>query len=570
MIDGGPVVRSALVAALVAGEALAQPAPAPAAGPAAGSIDVLGELSAIGKRALPRPAGDGGPTSTCVAPAEAERAEIQQRVLAWIDQQFPGELPDVDQGERALGFSPGCKQGRAVSLSVSQDRTFKKPVDTDRLRRNFVLRVEGGRIESIAARTSTASFDWMEWADEGGLAVYGLIDLDGDGTGDLVWSDFRHEGGSMSTSETLSVRFATGRIAPIATVQNLADLRVVQGQLVIAGRARHDARAVYGCVGKDLRVAPCAAAARLQRVADQVAAATALTELPEAPDRDLAVEWLDTLGVKAPPELLAALPATPAAQKAQRHVAKFLASKQLDGAFESVFEQPHPEAAAYLDRLASGLGDRPCTPAPLGAATRRKLDAWVARQDASPQWQIEIIPACGTYAWARWTSRSEHMTEALVGFDGPEPVQVAELEEEKVNEEVTGRNGVPDPGYGSSFFQHGATTVGFVIRNHDLLVIAQDKIVARRQGTFARFAYRRGWGEVSADLVIAGDAVLHATPAGLETVDRPAVKQRVALRAALERVVDGRYPSSAPDYLAALRTLGADGTLIAECQALAP
>jgi hypothetical protein len=161
------------------------------------------------------------------------------------------------------------------------------------------------------------------------------------------------------------------------------------------------------------------------------------------------------------------------------------------------------------------------------------------------------------------------MTEALVGFDGPEPVQVAELEEEKVNEEVTGMNGIPEPGYGSSFFQHGATTVGVVIRNHDLLVIAQDKIVARRQGDFARFAYRRGWGEVSADLVIAGDTVLHVTPAGLETVDRPAVKQRAALSAALDRVAR-QYPSSAPDYLAALRTLGADRKLIAECQALAP
>jgi len=219
----------------------------------------------------------------CVAPANAEKAEVKNRVLAWIDRQFPDEkqAPASDMDGMELVFNAVCKDGSAVFADVSQDRTPKKQDDTFPTRRNFVLRIDGNNIETIAARTSTASMGWMEWADEGRLAVVTQIDLDGDGAADLVWTDHQHEGGDISTWDSLSVRFTTGKTAPIVRVKNLADVRVVKSQLVIAGQDRTDTRAIYACVGKDLRVAPCAAAASLQRTADQLDLETKLDSLDE-------------------------------------------------------------------------------------------------------------------------------------------------------------------------------------------------------------------------------------------------------------------------------------------------
>ena len=155
MIDGLVLLRSSLVSALLAGSAVAQPAPAPANAPL-GAIG--GELSAIGKRTLPKPSSGRAASSACVVPTNAEKAEVKKRVLAWIDQQFPDEkqAPASDMDGMELVFNAGCKDNSAVYVDVSQDRTPKKQGDTYPTRRNFVLRIDGGNIETIAARTSTA------------------------------------------------------------------------------------------------------------------------------------------------------------------------------------------------------------------------------------------------------------------------------------------------------------------------------------------------------------------------------------------------------------------------------
>lgn len=561
MIDVAVLLRSSLVSALLTGGALAQPAPAPANGP----INVIDELSAIGVRARPKPSSGRAASNTCVAPPSTDKAAIKERVLAWIDRQFPDEKqgPASNRDGMELVFNATCKDGSAVFVDVSQDRAAKKQRDGFPVRRNFVLRLEGDNIASIAERTSTASTDWMEWADEGRLAVIAHVDLDGDGAVDLVWSDHEHEGGSISTWDNLSARFATGKTAPIVRVKNLADVRVVKGQLVIAGQNRTDARAIYACVGKELRVAPCAASASLQRTADKPDIATKLASLDEVPDRDLAVEWLGTLGVKASAVLLAALPATTPYQKAERHVAAFLVSKQLDEAFQTLFEQPHRDALSYFAQLASQLGDKACTPAPLTDETRAKLNTWVAKQDDHPE-MIELTPECGTYAWVEWNDRGVH-NELLVGLDGPEPVRVAKFKPDQVLGPIQSKGHV----YDGAFFQHGDVTVGFVIRGKNLSVIANNKVVAQSHGEIARYRYDRRWNELSLDLIVDSGTIFHPTPASLEKLDRQLVKPHEAYRAALERVLDNP-PSNDPAYLAALRTLGAAPKLVAECKALAP
>jgi hypothetical protein len=573
MIDGAVLQRSILVSALLAGSAFAQPGPAPssapASAPASQPIDVLGELSTIGQRALPKPSsGRAAATApvVCGAPPSAQKAEIKKRVLAWIDQQFPDEkqAPTSDIDGMELVFN-ACKGSSAMFVDVSQDRTPRKKGGTYPTRRNFVLRIDGDKLESIVARTSTTSTYWMEWADEGRLAVIAEVDLDGDGAADLVWSDHEHEGGAVSTWDNLSVRRATGKTAPIARVKNLADVRVVQGQLVIAGQDRTDERAIYECVGKDLRVAPCAASASLQCAADKPGIAAQLASLTEDPDRDLAVEWLGTLGVKGRAALLAALPATTPRQKAERHVTSFLVSKQLDDAFQTLFEQPHPEAITYFDQLASQLGDTPCTVTPLTDEARARLNTWIGKQDSNPE-LIELTAECGTYAWAEWNHHGDpDRNEILVGLDGPEPVRVAKFKPEPMDGPIRPSGHI----YDGSFFQHGDVTVGFVIRGKNLSVIANDKVVAQSHGEIGRYGYERRWTERSPDLLVDSGTIMHPTPTSLEKVDRDLVKAHEAYRAALERVLDNP-PSSAPAYLAALRTLGADSKLVAECKVLAP
>ncbi len=575
MIDDAVLPRSSLVLALLTGNALAQPAPAsapasapaPAPAPAKPPIDARSELNAIVQRALSRPSSGPAASSVCTAPTGAEAAKAKTRALAWIDQQFPDEKQGSasDTTGKELVFNARCKDGSAVFVDVSQDRALKKTkADTYPTRRNYVLRIDGDQIEIIAARTSTASIGWMEWADEGRLAVLARVDLDGDGTADLVWTDHEHEGGAMSTWDHLSVRFATGKTAPIVRVKNLADARVVKGQLVIAGQD-NDGRAICACVGKDLRVARCAAAASLQRAADRPFVAQDLASLGDAPDRDLAVGWLDTLGVKPSAALLAELPATTPGQKAERGVASFLASKQLDNAFQALFEQPHAEAIGYFDQLASQLGDQRCTPSPLTDETRAKLSAWAAKQDSDAH-EAELTAECGAYAWVEWDHRGdqEH-DEILVSLDGPEPARVVTFK----SEQVLGANQVQGHVYDGAFFQRGDVTVGFVIHGKNLSVIANNKVVAQSHGEIVRYGYDRRWGERSPDLLVDSGTIMHPTPTGLEKLDRDLVKPHEAYRAALERVLDNP-PSNSPAYLAALSTLGADARLIAACKALAP
>ena len=262
------------------------------------------------------------------------------------------------------------------------------------------------------------------------------------------------------------------------------------------------------------------------------------------PDRDLAVEWLGTLGGKGSAALLAALPATTPRQKAERHVASFLVSKQLDDAFQTLFEQPHPEAIAYFDQLASQLGDKPCTPAPLTDATRAKLNAWIAKQDDHPE-MIELTAECGTYAWVEWNHRGDpDRNELLIGLDGPEPVRVAKFKQDP----ILGPSRSAGHVYEGAFFQHGGVTVGIVIRGKNVSVIANDKVVAQSHGEIVRYGYDRCWNERSPDLIVDSGTIMHPTPTRLEKVDRDMVKPHEAYRAAL----------------------GAAPKLVAECKALAP
>jgi len=542
-------IASLLIVVAAAGAAHAAPP----------SSDPRAELAAIGAKRTAKPP---ALPATCTRLARADLAALKRRVLAWIDQQTPDEKPEgaADTEGMELVFNACSATGGAI-VDLSQDRTLRR--DSSRhTRRNFVLRVAASNIEVIAARESTASTYWMEWADDGRLRFVAELDVDGDGATDLVWSDVEHEGGASVTYDHLRVRFATGVQRPIARVKNLADHRVVAGQLVVAGRARTDDRAIYACIDRDLRAARCGAAAPFQHISDQIDIAARLAGLSETPDRDQVVAWLASLGARPRAGLLAALPATTPQQTAERHVAAFLAGKQLDEPFQDVFDQPHPEAAAVFDQLAARLGDAPCTPVPLGDRVRAQLTEWITRHERAPR-DVALTPACGTYAWISWNQGDDSQRhEVVMALDGPVPVKVATFKQPAELAQV----GIVEP-YETMFFQHGDTVVGVVIRDQNMSVIANNQVVAQSHGAIARYAFDRRWHEVSPDIVVDSGTLFHPTPTGLEKLDRSLVQDREAERRALERVLHDP-PSNAPAYLAALRTLGARAELVAECQKL--
>lgn len=542
-------IASLLIVVAAAGAAHAEPP----------SSDPRAELAAIGAKRTAKPP---AVPATCTQLARADRAALKKRVFAWIDQQTPDEKPETgaDTEGMELVFNACSATGGAV-LDISQDRTLRRD-GSRHTRRNFVLRVAGGNIEVIAARESTASTHWMEWADEGRLRFVAELDIDGDGAADLVWSEVEHEGGASVTYDHLRVRLATGEQRPILRVQNLADHRVVAGQLVVAGRVRTGDRAIYACIDKNLHAARCGAAAPFQRISDQIDIAAQLAELSETPDRDQVVEWLAALGIKPRAGLLAALPATTPQQTAERHVAAFLAGKQLDEPFQAIFDQPHPEAAAFFDQLATRLGDAPCTPVPLSDRVRAQLTDWITRHEQAPR-AIALTPECGTYAWISWIPGDDSQRhEVVMALDGPAPVKVAAFKQPPDIAQV----GIVEP-FETMFFQHGDTVVGVVIRDQNMSVIANDKVVAQSHGAIARYAFDPRWHEVSPDIVVDSGTLFHPTPTGLEKLDRSLVQDREAERRALERVLHDP-PSKAPAYLAALRTLGARAELVAACQKL--
>jgi len=541
-------MRIARLLVLLTATAARAEAPAPAA---------LAELAAIGAK---RPAAQPHEIKPiCTRLAKADAAALKQRVLAWIDQQHPEEQPAPDTVE--LVFT-ACKSGSGAIADISQDR-IKRKGDRFATRRNYIVRATGDKLETIAERQSTATNSWMEWADEGRLRFVTELDVDGDGAVDLVWSDFNHEGGAVSTDDTFYLRLPSGKDRMIARVRELSDERVVDGRLVLAGRPRDDLRPRYACVGTDLRVAPCAASVAAQRAVDRADIAAKLAGLTTAPDHDQVVDWLATLGVTAGPALLAALPATTPQQRAERHVAAFLTSQRLDETFQEVFDQPHPEATAFFDQLATQLGDARCTPTPLTDPVRAKIADWIGKQDKAPE-AIELTPECGMYAWVEWNHKGDQdRNEVLVALDGPAPVKVAKFKQDPAFD------GPRPPGhqYDGIFFQHGDTTVGFVIRSGNVSVIANDKVVAQSHGEIRRYGFDRRWPELALDVIVDSGTLFHPSPAGLEKLDRALVADREARRKALERLLDNP-PSKDPQYLAALHTLGADARLVAECKKL--
>lgn len=539
----------------------------------AGVIDLASELRAIAAKS-PAPAAPRlGPVAAkgCTALGKAERAALEKRALAWIDTQHPDERGLTSSGGDGLELvvNIGCVDpaGAAV-LDVSQDREPKKrnPDTFSGLRRNYLLRATATAIDVLAEDVSSSSQSWMEWADEGRISLLAQLDVDGDGALDVVYSDHEHEGGAIDEYDLIHVRFANGTLGHSGQVTNLADIKIVGGQLAVAGQTRAGG-AVYACLERDLHLTPCLAVKALQTAADRRAIVErfAQADAGSLPDREQLAQDLAVLGIRARrrAELVAAAPETTPGDRVQRKVTAFLVKAKLvePAPMPEVITQSHAEASTYLTDLATKLGDTPCTPSALTDDDKARAMAWVKKQDAKAV-DISIAAAsCGPYTWVAWwpnPNGDPTRRQVLLGRDGARILGFTYALEMPIVEVF---------GHAESWFTHDGTVVGVAIGGPNLWVIANGKVVAQSKGDKLEF-YRADdrFRETSSDVFLDGGTLWHATPTGRERLDLALVRDHEARRAAI--ALAQTPPTGAAKYIAALTLLGADAALIAECKKL--
>lgn len=535
------------------------------------SVDLPTELKSIAAKLAQRPTRSAKATPPgCSVPTPAERTDAKQRALAWIDAQHRDERGPgaVGPDDSALVVNVGCKDSTgAVILDLSQDRQPAKPgPNAFGIRRNYLMRISPSAIDVLAEDTSTLSENWMEWADEGRIALRAQVDLDGDGALDIVYSDHEHEGGSIDTQDHIHVRYATGKIGESGMVINLIETKVVGTQPIIGGQTR-DGAPIYVCLQRDLHLAPCAASAPLQKAADRLAIIERYSQIGAGsiPDRELLAQELASLGItrKRMAPLVAAAPETTPADRMARRVTTFLVKSGLvePAPMPAVITQRHAEGRTYLDDLATKLGDTPCTTTPLTAEDTTRATAWIRKQDAKAA-DIKIAPAtCGPYVWVGWSPQTNDgkRREVMLGRDGTRILGFT-FDQDMPPQQMLE--------HAESWFTHGGTIVGIAMGAQNLWVIADGKVVAQTKGDKLGFyAYDDRWSETSGDVFIDGGVLWHATPTGRERLDLALVRDHEARRAAIA-LVSQSPPTGSPKYIAALQLLGADKSLVAEVKKL--
>ncbi|HEY0253859.1 MAG TPA: hypothetical protein VGC41_20155, partial [Kofleriaceae bacterium] len=413
----------------------------------------------------------------CTDLAKGDRKVLDAQLHQFVDAQHPDEHEaDASMENMAFVIQLGCREpDGTVYATVAADR-ISKAKGAFSTRRNYVLALKGHTVTIVAERTSTASFDWMEWADEGGFQLIAQMDLDHDGKRDLLYADYHHEGGAMSGDEQLIAVLGNGKRTELAQLRDPQGEVIVNKHLVLGAHSRYGDVTVYACLGTDLRMARCPEAAVAQRAADRNAAIDRLAGLEnELPDREQLASDLALLGEKRP-DLVALMPETTAAQRAGRHVAAFLASKDLDPKFTTLFTQPDPEAHRYLAQLGSQLGDSPCVVTELSPDLNARLVAWAKKQGADPG-LIVVAAECGNYAWVQYFRANDPDGHEFLMLDEGHDVRPVQKFKTESLENPMGAHS-----YIGHFFMHGATVVGYVIHGKNLVVIADGKVVAQSHG----------------------------------------------------------------------------------------
>lgn len=548
------------------------PPPLPMSHGETAPIDIVPELNRIGASAMQTLASPGDAhllaLGTCTRPTAKELVAIRAKLIAWIDHTYPNER---STGEPELQV--GCKDPDGLVVEAHVDRG-KKKTKAERSRW-WILRVGNAATTVIAERTSSATENWMEWEQEGMLDVLALADLDGDGSRDILYTRTEHEGGATSSDWDLTARLATGERKVIA-MHGTLDVIPQDGQPVLAIGQSYE-HLMYRCIGHDLALTTCPAAVAVRRKQAVFELAQKYSGIQAAalPDREQLADDLAMLGVAKVDRtrLAAAVPAPTPLQRAQRHVAAFVAKVDADDDLGPLQGRPHAIAESYFASLRNQLGDTPCPTAGLSAADTKRLASWLDAQPVPKKMMRQatsISPACGAYAWVGWDEFSNQPAsgagihrEVLLALDAG-LTRVLALQVEATGDPTSS----PDT-HRDSMFRHGATVVIAVQHGDKLDVIANNKVVAHSSRAVQPYMFDALWADASDDLLFdpAAHAWFHPTPSGLEKIDPEPLAGHEARREALELV---RTPPLAPTpvLLHALGILGAEPALVREVRAL--
>src|SRR3569832_107706 len=232
------------------------------------------------------------PSSDCAVLPAPERKRIRKAVTQWIDKRNPGEKDAPDSLDGVGGIAIGCADPDGVLVSVGVDRIGKREVEGYKaFRRNYVLRVAGDKIDVIADRTSTASKNWMEWADEGGYGTVGTHDYEGDGKRDTIYLDEEQEGGAMHAHTSVMVRKADGTVEKLASVMDLPGVEIANGKLLVAAKKSESHVTHWRCLAKDLALASCPEAAAWEAYSAKYDALARVQEGASWTREQLAPSW---------------------------------------------------------------------------------------------------------------------------------------------------------------------------------------------------------------------------------------------------------------------------------------
>ncbi len=319
----------------------------------------------------------------CTRPTPDQRAAIATQLAT----------ADPRTADAELQF--GCVEPAGTIVDVYAERA--RPDHLQGVWRVVRVGAHGG-VTPIAEYVGAARSSFSEWVDEIELGSLALVDLDADGTLDVLVDRAEHEGGAQTHDATLSLWTSrTGKTTKVGEPGELSGVvTVARAPLPGAGpplvlqiassepQRPHRYRCVEPTGALDLCPALVEAhrADRAAQIASWFIGGHTYPASGDLPDREQLAALLDEMGAPAAerPALLAAVPATTTAQ----HVAAEIA-RAVDRV-PRVFGEPRPPPRRLDPRppaLMSLLGDTACAPA---SATRRAaaqaaVQQWIAAHD---------------------------------------------------------------------------------------------------------------------------------------------------------------------------------------------
>ena len=444
----------------------------------------------------------------CIRPTDEQRAAITKR----LGTKDPIRFGCVEPAGTIVDLGPGGGEGGVRYGAEAPD--LLSPVPRGPWR---VVRVEPRRIVTIDSYRRRVVTDWRDsdfWK-EVSLTALVLVDLDGDGSHDVVLANTQFDGSNKQV--TLSSWLSrTNKRRSLDTLSGLVSIARGQqfgpGQPVVIQidhRHRWGEPPNYRCLEPDGTLDQCAAIEGPRRLYRSIEVAGWFVNGREygpnqtrVPDRDLLARLLDEIGAPAAarPALLASVPATSTELRVAAEIARAVTPREVP--FGELGDTPRP-ADPRSAELMQLLGDTPCAPASrtAQAIAVRKIAAWGAAQRItalvehgdcvkgnpcpfSQHRPVEVFGSCvagsrGYYAVRLGYADSDQELIARDGvffLDGKGVSPIAVRTDRGLVRPLGQRGGPPEPQQTAKFHRNAETLVAITIDSEGVVTVAADGV----------------------------------------------------------------------------------------------